>query len=354
MKNIIISTIVLLPLGCKTSSREDFGSRTSDISMKIPDDLTAYESKASFSRIDSSADPKVVRGSEIKVKIPAGIYKVDLVLSDKSGAEVYRSCDPQKTYSFLNSKEDAIIEICRSSDRALIGKTLSTSIIVQPPPIVEPPPVIPLPPVGGGGGTGPEVPVVVTPPGTEPTVDDTPLFIEDRTCFGLPASYSRSGNEIVIKMTGSIKDHLFDLTNAPRCTLLMNITKNGGQGFSPVHYKMTFEADAETMKQNYYISSLVKDENGLQALPCRSMLLNSDLNSGAAYQCSFYDTTPEKLHNILERNKIPYANSCAAESKQIKFDFYLNGAVDKRLKEMKITELRVQIPLAEACITPTN
>ncbi len=352
MKRFILASSVLIAFSCKTSSREDMGVQMTDISVKLPENLSLYESKVAFSRTDSLAKPKIVKGTDIKVKLPSGNYTVDLTLTDKTGVEIYRSCEIEKSYSFSSPKQDAIISICRSSDRALVWQTLATIVstpveIKNPIPEGKDPPVTPGKDDGTGGTGKPDEP-------KKPEVEEAPLFVEDRLCFGLPATYSRDGNVLIIKMTGSIKDHIFDLTNSPRCSILFNISKSAGQGFSPLNYSLTFSADQEVLKQNFYVVSTVKDENGLQALPCRSMLLNSAANSGANYPCSFYDTTEANFGNVLERNRTPYANSCAAESKQVKFDFFLNGAVDKLLKEMTLSELRIQMPIPEKCLKSTN
>ncbi len=351
MKKLTIYSLFITILGCKTSSRDEVGIAMTDISLKLPSELASYESKVSFSRIDSSAKPKVVKGTDVKVKLPTGTYTIDLALTDKSGNELFRSCQNSKTYSFNGPKQDAIIDICKTSDNSLVGKTIATIDIVKIPAVIENPPTIEENQVPNKNQVEEQKKIDEN---KEKKAEDIPLFIEDRTCFGLNASYQREGNEVVIKMSGSIKEHLFDSTNAPKCTLLLNVTKEHGQGFAPILFRLKYSADPETMRQNYYISSLVRDENGLQALPCRSMLMNSESNSGAPYQCSFYDTTPEKFLNVTERNKPLYANSCAAKSQQIRFDFFLNGTVDKLLKEMTISELRVQIPFPERCITPSN
>lgn len=355
----------VLAVSCKTSSRDDFGTQMTDVSVKVPDEFTAYESKVSFSRIDSSAKPKVVRGSDIKVKLPSGVYKIDLVLSDKAGVEIYRSCETAKSYTLVNAKEDAIIDICRSSDRVVVAKTIATSIDIIPNPGTDTPTETqPKTNPGTEGSTGTKTGTengTGTKPGkdsgtqTDPIENETPLFFEDGTCFGLPATYEREGNEVVVRTTGTIKNLVFSLTNAPRCSVVFNIAKDIGEGFEPLVYKVQFQADEETMQQNFYINALVRDEDGLQALPCKPMLLTSSANSGAPYQCAFYDMPEARRYTILERHKEPYAKSCAAKSFQVRFDFYLNAVeTGQKLKEIKLPELRVQIPLPEDCITPTN
>ncbi|MES2743928.1 MAG: hypothetical protein V4655_00815 [Bdellovibrionota bacterium] len=347
MKNLNYVLLGFSLLSCKTVSRDEFNTKMTDVSVKIPDDLKSYDAKFSFSRIDSKADAKVVRGQDIQVKLPSGSYTVNLALSNKNGTEEFEACDTVKRYEFRETKVDAIIDICRKSDRALVAKTLTTAIVVPPAP--PPGPVDPEKPV--------EPPIIVVPPiivdppiVLPPVVDEPALFETDDKCFGMPATFTREGTEIVIKPSGEIKDHIFDSANYPTCTITFNIPKAKGKGFAPSKYSVKFATDESTLAYKHYFRPIVKDEADISAFPCRLAIMNVATQSEKYFECSFYDTTPEKFGTVKESDKLNYEKSCNAESTKIRMEIALIGKTATKISTLQIPEVRVSIPYTEKCL----
>ena len=341
MRNLNYVLLGFTLLSCKTVSRDEFSTKMTDVSVKIPDDLKNYDAKFSFSRVDSKAEAKVVRGQDIQVKLPSGSYTINMGLSNKNGTEEFEACDTAKRYEFRETKVDAIIDICRKSDRALVAKTLTTAIVLPP----NPGPVDPVNP------SIVDPPVIVDPPIVLPPVVEEPaLFETDSKCFGMPATFTREGTQIVIKPSGEIKDLIFESANYPTCTITFNIPKTKGKGFAPAKYSVKFETDESTLAYKHYFRPLVKDEAEISAFPCRLAIMNVASQSEKYFECSFYDTTPEKFGTVKESDKLNYEKSCNAESKKIRMEITLVGKTATKISTLKIPEVRISIPYTEKCL----
>jgi hypothetical protein len=361
-----MKTISLMLLGflfsCKTVSRDDFATQMTDVSVKIPEELKDFDTKISFSRVDSKAKPKIVRGPDVKVRLPSGQYRVNLTLADKGGTEEFEACDTTRRYEFTQLKVDAIIDICRKSDRSLVAKTMRTEIVL--PPVIEPVPTDSKDPPVKDKPVGEIPPVVTEQPGVpdqptipekpivpeKPVVTDPVLFEPETKCFGMPASFTREGTEIVVKPSGEIKDFIFESGNYLTCSVTFNIPKDKGKGFAPTKYSIKFETDESTLKYKHYFRPLVKDEAEISSLPCRLAIMVSADQSEKYFECSFYDTTPEKFGTVTESNRLPYEKSCNAESKRVRMEITLVGKTATKISTLKIPEVRIGIPYTEKCL----
>ncbi len=335
--------ILLSPLACKTTSRGEFSNDMTSISIKLPEEFKAYESQLSLSRTDSKADPKIIKGQDIQLRLPKGEYNLELSLKNKDGVEVYQLCDNSRTRKFFADSEEPVLDLCSRPDMRFVAKTLVTQIVLPiPPPVgpvgpVEPPVVIP--PV-----EPPVEPIIPTEP-----VDDTPLFVQEASCFGLDTIFSREGDELVIKTAKSIVDYNIDNGNFPRCKITINVKKEVGKAYQPMSYSTKFSGNEATLAQNLFLTVVGKDEATQTAMPCKTTILSTTANSGLAYACSFYDFTPTGEQVFTDRNKLAYEKSCKSETKQITFEFVVVGKNGSRIEDLKLPEIRLGVPKTEDC-----
>lgn len=336
-------TLILAMPSCKTVQRDGFRNTISEVSILLPEQFHSLEAHATFSRTDEKSDPKFVKGKDLTIKLPSGIYAVELVLLNSDGNEEYKSCNTSRPYVFKERREVAIVDICKESDRSVVIQTLPNIVIPPIPTPVASPSPLPIPVV-----PFPIDPVIPT---SEPivSIQNHSLYVSESTCFGQPVLVTQQGDEFVFKINGSIENKWINGLSYLRCNITVNVPKPKGRIFSPLAYQMTYTADDKTLKQNLWFMVSGRDENNNLSLPCTPFLFNASTNSKKNFICSFYDTSAEHLLDIFPKTKAEHDASCQSVTKVIAFSFAIAGPANTLITSLKVPELRIHIPQTEAC-----
>lgn len=331
----LVSLIVVSLSSCKTVRRDDFPTSVSDVSIRLPAEFANSEARATFTSLEKNGDTRLVKGKDLNIKLPSGNYSVELVILNADGSEEYKSCNTSRPYVFSQPKENAIIDICKLSDRSIVLQTLPAGPVVDPiPPVVVPEIKDPIPVI----------------PDPLPPTEVQAQFSVESNCFGMPVVATQIDKEIVLKMDGLIQNKVMDSLSYLRCNITVTLAKEKGKIISPLKYQINYALDDKSLKQNLWLLASGRDENTNLSLPCETYLFDTNANSKKYFTCSFYDTAPDKNKAVYSKFAAQYSASCQAETTKFVLGFTIAGPSKALITAMTIPELRFQIPTVESCL----
>ncbi len=335
-KTTLIFALALI--GCKTTARDDIGHTTSSVTVNIPTEYSDLDATAVLTPVNGDGS-MIVRGKDLKIRVPSGMYRIALVLSDKAGQTLYSACDDQATFDFKSILESATVPIC-----AVVSKAGGSEAGGGKVPTGNFGTVQALPDAGTGDlSTSPVTAGGNTSPSTGPQV----TF--DTKCFGMDAKATIENGDVVYRIDDTIRSRIITNLTYLTCGFSMPLVKAAGQAATPIRYKITFDADDATLAQNLWLLASGSGENKVVQSPCETLTFDAKGNSQKSYVCAFYDTSAANPLAIIPKLAQKYQSACQGSSNSYRFDLTLAGPNNSFISLLRITEVRVQIPSVEAC-----